>query len=421
MTGITARGATGVGAASLVAAASGYAVLVIAANVLDKAENADFLSFWGLLFFLFGALGGLQSEVTRSVHVARTAHLPTRVATGTTAPEVAPGGALVLPLGLFVGGAMAAIIAVTSPIWAHAVLGSHPQVPVTLIALAVVAFAGHCTVAGTLAGRGQWTVYSQLVGAEALVRLLLAIAVGVAGAGPLGLRAASATAAATWLLLTAVPRVRSVRQQRADATSRTFLTASGQAMVGAASSAGLVVGFPVLLRISTPADAFALAAPLLLAVQLTRAPLLIPLNAYQGVAITHFLAHRDRGARPLIRLAAVIGAVGLVGAGAAALVGPWLMELLLGSGYRVGPVILGTLTLTAALLALLTLTGAATLALDGHRVYAIGWLAATVCSAAALLLPGSLEARVLTSLALGPLVGIAVHVLWVRRDLRRRR
>ena len=64
---------------------------------------------------------------------------------------------------------------------------------------------------------------------------------------------------------------------------------------------------------------------------------------------------------------------------------------------------------------------AATLALDGHRTYALGWLAATVCSAAVLLLPGSLEGRVVASLAVGPVVGIAIHALWVGRALQRRR
>jgi len=412
MTDITARGVTGVGVASLAAAASGYVVLVIAANVLDKAANADFLTFWGLLFFLFGTLGGLQSAVTRSVHVARTR--------GSNPPPEGRG-ALVLPHGLLVGGVLAAAVALTSPAWAHAVLGPSPYGLVAFVAVAVLAFAGHSSVAGSLAGLGSWTDYSRLVGAEALVRLALVAAVALAGAGPLGLEAATAAAAATWLLLTLLPQVGDVRRQRSDVGSRAFLTASGQAMVGAASSAALVVGFPVLLRVSTPPDSFALAAPLLLAIQLTRAPLLIPLSAYQGVAITHFLTHRDRGARPLLRLAGIIGAVGAVGAVAAALVGPWLMESLLGEGYRVDPVVLGGLTLTAALLALLTLTGAATLALGGHRTYAVGWLTATVCSALALLLPGTLATRAVVSLAVGPAIGVLVHVVWVRRALPVRR
>ncbi|HUX69781.1 MAG TPA: hypothetical protein VMV41_04655, partial [Cellulomonadaceae bacterium] len=271
---------------------------------------------------------------------------------------------------------------------------------------------------GSFAGRGQWTSYARLVGAEALMRLSLAVVLTVLGAGSVGLHVATGAAAGTWLLFTVSSRIRGVRHQRSADHGRAFVAGAVQAMIGAASSAALLVGFPVLLRVTTPAATYALAAPLILAVQLTRAPLLIPLNAYQGVAITHFLNHRDQGARPLLRIAAVIAAVGGVGAVAAALVGPWIMTVVLGAGYRVPPLVLGALTVTAALLALLTLTGSATLALGRHRAFAAGWLAATVCSAAALLAPGDLSTRVVASLAIGPLVGIVVHVIGMRRGLR---
>ena len=413
--GITARGATGVGVASIVAAASGMLILLVAAKVLSLADNADFFAFWGLLFFFFGTLGGLQSEVTRSVHVERTQHVEHTQGPAPDAPG--PSGARILPFGLVVGGVLAGVIALSSPLWATAVLGPAPQLLVAVVAVAVLAFAGHSTVAGALAGRGLWVGYSRLVGAEATVRLLLVLGVAVVGATSSGLAVATAAAAGTWLLLSLVPQVRSTWHQRADVDGRRFLAASATAMVGAASSAALVVGFPVLLRVSTPPDVYELAAPVLFAITLTRAPLLIPLNAYQGVAITHFLNHRDQGARPLVRLASIIGAAGVVAAAAAALVGPWLMALIRPE-YRVEPLVLGALTLTAAVLALLTLTGAATLALGRHRAYAAGWLVATVCSTAVLLLPGALEGRVIASLGAGPLVGVLVHVAAVRRALR---
>ena len=104
-------------------------------------------------------------------------------------------------------------------------------------------------------------------------------------------------------------------------------------------------------------------------------------------------------------------------AGAAALLGPWLMTVVLGVDYRVAGGVLAALTMTAALLALLTLSGAATLALDGHRAFAVGWGLATVVSAAALLVPGPLAVRIAVSLAAGPLVGLVVHVSHVRGRL----
>lgn len=405
-----AAGATGVGLASIVAAASGYVVIVLAARVLDPAQNADFLAFWGLLFFCFGTLGGLQSEVTRSVHVARTLD--------------AHRGPRVLPLALLTGAGLAAVVALTSPLWARQVLGADPWPAVAVVVGGVLAFAGHSAVAGALAGQGRWTTYAQVVAGEAVTRLLLAVVAALvvtADGLPFALRVATGAAAATWLVLSAAPGVRQAWRQEADAARGPFAVAAGHAMLGAASSAALVVGFPVLLALTTPADVYATAAPVVLAVQLTRAPLLIPLNAYQGMAITYVLGQRDRGVRPLLRVAGVVGAAGAVAAVAAALLGPWLMAVLLGPGYRVDGLVLGGLTLTAALLALLTLTGAATLALGGHRAFALGWFLASATSALALLVPGPLEARVVLSLALGPLVGLAVHVAHVGRTLRARR
>ena len=61
-------------------------------------------------------------------------------------------------------------------------------------------------------------------------------------------------------------------------------------------------------------------------------------------------------------------------------------------------------------IALLTLTGAATVAAALHRAYAAGWLSATVASALLLLLPLDLETRTVVALLCGPLLGMAVHL-----------
>ncbi|GIG36087.1 hypothetical protein [Cellulomonas pakistanensis] len=395
----------GVGLASLVAAAAGYLVLLVAARVLTPAQNADFLAFWGLLFFFFGVLGGLQNETTRAVHVALA-----------TPGDIPARGPRALRAGLLVGAALALALVVTAPLWGRAVLGPEPWLLVAVVAFSVLAFAGHAAVAGSLAGGGAWPAYARLVGTESVVRLALTGAAAAVGLGTAGLAAGAGLAAATWLGFSAAPAVRAARSRRVGVPGRAFAGATVQAMAGTAASAALVVGFPVLLRVTTPADVYALAAPLLMAVTLTRAPLLIPLNAYQGVAITHFLAHRDRGARPLLQVSAVVLAVGAVGAGAAALVGPWLMVVVLGPDYRVPGAVLAGLTASACALALLTLTGAAVLALGRHRAYAAGWLVATAVSAAVLLAPWSLEARAVASLAAGPLVGVVVHAVAVRRS-----
>lgn len=411
-----ARGTAGVGIASLVAAGAGYLVLLIAARTLTKPENADFLTFWSLLFFLFGTLGGLQSEVTRAVHESGHAR------GGGTAAVDRPRDTRALTLAGLVGLALAVVTAASAPLWAPSVLTPAPLALTCLVVVGALAFAGHAGTAGSLAGSGRWSTFSGLVGAEATARLVLVAVAAALGAGVVGLAAATAAAAGTWLIVTAaVPAVRAAAGRRTGAPLAAMVRPTALAMLGAASNAALVVGFTVLLRATTDDHVFDAAAPLILAIQLTRAPLLIPLGAYQGMAITYVLRHRDRGLAPLVRIAGGVVAVGVVAAGLAAAVGPWLMATLFGASYRVDALVLFELTLAAAVLALLTLTGAAAIAVRAHGAFSLGWVAATVAAAGCLLLPASIETRAVLGLAVGPLIGVAVHAVAVRRAFAARR
>ena len=410
---IGARGATSVGVASLVAAGSGYVILVITARTLQPAQNAEFLTFWGLLFFVFGVLGGLQNEATRSVHLAHGLGVP---AAGGPDAESAGTTPRVVAVGLAVGGIVAAVVVASGAWWGPRVLGAHPWPLLVLVAVASLAFSGHSATAGVLAGTGRWNTYARLVGAESTVRLLLVGGVGLLGAHKVGFAAATATAAATWLLLMAfAPDVRSAASVRTGVAGQVFAVRGAQAMLATAASAAIVVGFPVLFRIATtPADSSG-SAPLLLAVQMTRAPLMIPLMAYQGVAITYFLAHRDRGSAPLVRLGSIVLAVGAVGAALAALLGPWLMTVFFGAAYDIASATLAGLTLGAAFLGVLTLTGAAALAMGEHASYAAGWVAATVVTVTLMFVNAPVEPRTVVALSAGPAVGVLWHLLTIHR------
>jgi len=144
----------------------------------------------------------------------------------------------------------------------------------------------------------------------------------------------------------------------------------------------------------------------------------MPLNAYQGVAITHFLREQDRGMALLLRPAAVIVGVGALGAAGAYVVGPFIMVAFFGSAYQVSGILLAGLTLAAACMALLTLTGSAVLATGRHRAYAVGWFLGGVASVALLMLDLPLASRSVLSLSIGPLLGIGIHLSalsWVSR------
>jgi O-antigen/teichoic acid export membrane protein len=157
----------------------------------------------------------------------------------------------------------------------------------------------------------------------------------------------------------------------------------------------------------------------ILAVTLTRAPLLVPMTAMQGNLIAYFVDHaaRHRGARlrALVKPAAVIMVVGFPGILAAGLLGPWLLRVAFGPQYQTSGTLLAWLTAAAVSIAVLTLTGSATVAAALHRAYALGWVAATVAAAGLLTLPLDLATRTVVALLCGPLVGIAVHLAALAR------
>ena len=154
---------------------------------------------------------------------------------------------------------------------------------------------------------------------------------------------------------------------------------------------------------------------MILAVTLTRAPLLLPLTAMQGNLIAHFVDQRAKRFRALLGPATVVIGVGAVCVLVAGLAGPWLLRVGFGPQYRADGALMAWLTLAAISIAVLTLTGAAAVAAALHRAYAAGWIGATVAATLLLLLPMELEERTVVALLCGPLVGITVHLsaLWL--------
>ncbi len=400
---IGGRGALYVGIASAFSAAVGYVVMLLATGL--GSETSQFLAFWSFLFTCFGILSGISVETTRSV-------------TNAVREGFAPGPRLVW-LAVGFAGVLGTLMVLTAPLWRDRAFESDAQVLGWLACAGVVGYAVHSVLVGSLGGRAWWATYSGTIAAESGVRLALVVTVVIIGSTMVGLAAASALAAFTWVVVVAVSRrARAALASRADVPTTVLLPRMLASIAAQGSSAVLVVGFPFLLSLTTEATVYAAGAPLLLAISFTRAPLLIPLNAYQGVAVAHFVNNRDRGLRALLPILRLIGLIGAVGAALAWLVGPWLMVLLTGKeSYRVDGWILAALTVGAALLAILTLTGALCQALALHRWFVGGWLLATGVAVALLLVPGPLAVRAVVALVGGPLLGILVHLSRLARPV----
>ena len=402
--GPVARGSVArVGLATAVSAACGYAVLYLAARRLDPADFSVFGVFWGAFGLVTGAANGLLQEAAREV----------RPNPATTVPA---GGPHTNPMRVaaWVGIAAAAVIGGSSPLWASQVFAEAQGLSVLLLSAGLAGFCLHATLLGMLAGVGQWGRYGALMVTDAIIRVVIATAAFLLGWELTGFLWATVGGAVAWVLMLAVsPAVRSAARLRTPGSIATFLRGASHSIAASGASAILVMGFPVLLK-ATSGQLGAAGGVVILAVTLTRAPLLVPMTAMQGNLIAHFVdyAARRRGTRlqALVKPAAVIMLVGTAGIMAAGTLGPWLLRAAFGPQYQTSGTLLAWLTAAAISIAVLTLTGSATVAVALHRAYALGWVAATVTAAGLLTLPLDLATRTVVALLCGPLVGIAVHL-----------
>ncbi|ORV86100.1 hypothetical protein AWC11_17765 [Mycobacterium interjectum] len=405
--GPVARGSVArVGTATALTALCGYAVIYLAARDLAPRGFSIFGVFWGAFGLVTGAANGLLQETTREVRSASYLGDIGAAPLGRTHP---------LRVAAMVGVAAAVVIAGSSPLWSARVFVEARWLSVALLSVGLAGFCLHATLLGMLAGTNHWTSYGALMVTDAVIRVAVATATFVIGWGLAGFLWATVAGATAWLITLGVsPTARAAARLLTPGDTATFLRGAAHSITAAGASAILVMGFPVLLKL-TSTDLGAEGGVIILAVTLTRAPLLVPLTALQGNLIAHFVDERSDRLRALVRPSGIIGAIGAVGVLAAGLIGPWLLRVFFGPQYQASSGLLAWLTAAAVAIAVLTLTGAATVAAALHRAYALGWVGATVASGLLLLLPLPLQTRTVVGLLCGPLVGIGVHLAALAR------
>jgi O-antigen/teichoic acid export membrane protein len=385
-----------IGASSAVAAGLAMLLNVVAGRTLGVSGYADFLVVWGLFFALTGILPGLQQEVTRSVATARVRDMRGR-------PPVV--GAVIIGIG---GGAL---IALSSPLWASRVLEDQPLDVSVILSAGFLCFAWANHVNGTLAATHRWPLYAAAILLDGVLRFLFVGAALVLGTGAVGWALGLIASALTWVVLAGLPDVRAATIAPGDAGTAVFVRRSAHAMIAAGCSAIIVAGFPVLLRLFAGSAASGAAAGIVLAVLMaTRAPLLLFLNAYQGVLITR-LVDSDVPIRLMSRWLATGLLFSAPAAVTAYLIGPGLLRLVFGEAYvATGGLFVG-LVLSGMSLGVITVVGWTALALKRHTVFVCGWLTAVAATSILLTVPADLDRRVSLALTLGPLVGASVHLL----------
>lgn len=406
---------------SLLAAVSTLVVTMIAQRALNGSELTEFLLFWAALFTVTGIITGIQPEITRAVGTARTR----AVADGAASAEgSAPQGARVVTVTAALGAIAGALVLVSSPLWAGQQIPHSAAVGVTAMAVGVFLYALQATMSGVTAGEDRWYLFAAVGGLESAGRLILMLAAALLIPSLAGLEVATVVPMGLWLILAFVTvSGRRLWVARADVPARRLSANILWSFLSSAAAAVLMMGFPNVLKASGAAESEPVVlGTLILAISITRSPIMIPLQAFQGVAVSAFLKQRHRPVAAFIKPAAAVVAVGAVGALAAYLVGPLLFRLIYPpaagaeSAYEAAAsgITLGALVFASALLALMTLSGNMALAVNQHRIYLAGWVvAAAVTLSLAFLVPASLVPRAIVALAVGPVCGFVVHMVGV--------
>lgn len=403
--------------ASGLGALSALVATWLANRYLAPSEVTEFLLIWAVIFALFSIVAGVQTEATRGVANVQihSAHPKSR--------------ALAAPL--VVGAAVALIIGMTYSFW-----GPHSRIPVVVIAIGIGLYAVHYGVVGSLAGFERWYLFSALNGGEALVRLCSLATAGLIFGSLFSFELAVLVPVALWWLVLCITsrQGREALWARTDVPLTRSLRNSLFAMGSSTAAAILMNGFPLILSASESpskgSTTYLVMGALILAVSICRSPIMIPLQAFNGVAIAAFLRYKDTPLRAFAKPAIAVLGVGTLGGIAAALLGPWLFLLIYppkpsaehAYAQVAQPAVLGMLTFASACMALLTLSGSAVLALNAHRGFFAGWAIGAIGTVAVLFVaPLPLIERVIVALILGPALGCGTHLSWMTVAARKSR
>lgn len=351
-----------------------------------------------------GVLFGVQQETTRAVADAGARGLP------------ASGRSSVLRFAGILAVAVLILVAVSSIAWAEPLFGAGNGGWAFALSIGVASYVGVATLNGVLAGSGRWGAFAAIPLIDGVLRLVLvAIALWM---GADGTAIAWAVALPFLISLLAVGLI-----QWSAVTSHSVVRESYRALVfnasrtivASTSNAVLITGFPLILSLVATDDRATVGA-VVLALTLARAPILVPLTVLQSMLIARFSAS-PRTARSLmltviVGLAVIAPVLGVI----AGLWGEGVLVWLFGEGFAVPGALLTGLVIASGCLGLLTVTGARVLAAGRHTVFATGWAVACVLAIATVALtPGDIGTRTVVGLIAGPLVGVAVHLVFLRR------
>ncbi|MFI8965695.1 lipopolysaccharide biosynthesis protein [Streptomyces sp. NPDC053493] len=400
------RGTAFVGVGTALLGGANYVHLAAAGHSLSVDDMASFSVLWTVVASIgLGLFFPVEQEITRVVAA--------RVVAGDGALPVLRRGAtlafgllavVLVPLALFAGP--------LADLFFHGDRGL-----VAALGGAFAALACSYVTRGVLAGLGRFEAYGLQLGLDGLLRIVLSVALAVAGVTSAFVFAAVMTVAPLIAVVVTLPPV--LRGARPGSTAQWgALVEHLGLLIGSTLLAQVLVNIAVISTKLIATDDSALVAALLSALVLARVPL-FAFGAFQASLLAGLSTAQAEGdtagyRRMLLRACGITAGLGAVfGIGAVAL-GPVLLPVLFGSPDVLGPVDFAWLALGTVLYMLAMVLGQALLTSGAARLQLVAWIVGTVVLAAVTLSPLELRSRVEIAYAVGSLAVVTCMTVVLR-------
>lgn len=386
--------------ATAIAGVASYGVTIIIPSQVGLAPYSVFAVFWAALYLVVGALSGIQQEITR--------------ATIRRADSVRPSQNRARNFAVYAAAFVVVTVVATSPLWQSAVFPVLGYALVWPLAAGTASYVFVAVIAGSLYGLSGWRPIALMISVDAILRLLAVVAVLLVSHDIVVL-AWAAVLPFPMTILILWPMIRRVLVGRAqlDVGYRALTWNVLRTVVAAASTGVMVSGFPLLLGITSQRESPALLGMSILAITLTRAPLIVVAMSLQSYFTVTFRDAGEHFWRQFVRLLGVILAAGAVLAALGWLVGPAVFGFLFPGRLVPDGAFIAALVVSSALVGAMCVSAPAVLARSQHFVYSLGWVVGAVATIGALLLPLDFTARTVTALFCGPILGLVVHLSYL--------
>lgn len=407
--GAVPEGTGAVGAGLVVSSVASYAFVVVALNALDGTAKSAFSAFWAVIFVAGpGFFLPLEQEVGRALSHRRAQGVGGR-------PLVVRAA----KLGTAITAVLIIIAIAAAPLFGHEIYHGDQLFTVALCVSLVSFFFVHLT-RGVLAGLGRFVPYGELMAIDSMIRLSLAVALALSGAGKAGLYALCISVSP----LLALPIVLrgSERRHIDDGPSAPYSELSaniGWLLAASVFTQGLAYAPLLGVNLLATAAQKAVVTGFASAFFVARVPVLA-FQAVQGTLLPKLAGLAGSGKhqefrRGLYRLLALVVSIALLGTVAAFVLGPTVGKIL----FRDFTMSAGNLALLAAgsgvFIIALTLAQAL-MALAVPRTAAFAWAIGFAACVVTMATVQDLELRV----DLGLIIGSAVSALWMAIGLVRR-